>query len=434
MPREPRLLAPKQLEYDEPKALPSPDMVRQHQPLSNRWKWAAIIGGALLVILAVWGIASRIIGEHNLQKETDDQAIPTVNVVQAKKSPDSEELVLPGNVQANYEAPIFARTSGYLKQWYTDIGTPVKAGQLLADIDTPEVDDQLRQADADLATAQANSVLADSTAKRWKALLATDSVSKQETDEKVGDALAKTAMVASAKANVARLQQLEGFKHVVAPFDGVVTARETDIGALINAGSGQGPELFRVADKSKLRIYIQVPQNYASIFVQGTVVQLVFAEHPGRTFNAKMARTAQALDPAARTLLVQLEADNANGELLPGGLTEVHLKSLAGNPSVRLPASALLFRAEGLRVATVESNGHAKLHPISIGRDFGKEVEILTGIEAGQTIILNPPDSLIDDEPVRVAKQDDQNGGKPTDKQSGGSDAGGQRSTGGEQK
>ncbi len=421
---------PKRLEYSEPKALPSPQMVAASEPLSKRWKWAAIIGGALLVTLAAWGIISRTVEEHRLQKETDDEAVPTVNIVQAKKSPDSEDLVLPGNVQANYEAAVYARTSGYIKQWYTDIGTPVKAGQLMADIDTPEVDDQLRQAEADLGTAQANSALADSTARRWKALLATDSVSKQETDEKVGDAQAKTAMVASAKANLARLQQLEGFKHVVAPFDGVVTARETDIGALINAGSGQGPELFRVADKSKLRIYIQVPQNYASVFVQGTVVQLVFAEHPGRTFDARMARTAQALDPASRTLLVQLETDNAKGDLLPGGLTEVHLKSLAGNPSVRLPASALMFRAEGLRVATFD-NGHAKLHPISIGRDFGKEVEILTGIDAGQNVILDPPDSLVDDEEVRVAKTDDQDGGKPTDKQNGGADVGGQRSTGG---
>jgi RND family efflux transporter MFP subunit len=227
------------------------------------------------------------------------------------------------------------------------------------------------------------------------------------------------------------LQQLEEFKHVVAPFDGVVTARETDIGALINAGSGQGPELFRVADKTKLRIYIQVPQNYASVFTSGGTVQLVFAEHPGKTFEARMARTAQALDPASRTLLVQLEADNSKGELLPGGLTEVHIKTPAGNPSVRLPASALLFRAEGLRVATIDDKGHAKLHPISIGRDFGKEVEVLTGIEAGQTVILDPPDSIIDDEQVRIAKNDDQNGGKPTDKQNGGTDAGGQRSTGG---
>jgi RND family efflux transporter MFP subunit len=365
---------------------------------------AGIVLIVALIVLAIWGISSRSVAEHRLQTETDQQAIPIVNVVQAKQSPDSQELVLPGNVQANYEAAVYARTSGYVKQWYTDIGTLVKAGQLLADIDTPEIDDQLRQAEADLNTALANSALADSTARRWKMLLKTDSVSKQETDEKIGDAAAKAAMVASAKANVARLRQLENFKHVVAPFDGVVTARETDIGALINAGSGVGPELFRVADKAKLRIYIQVPQTYASVVVPGMVVDLAFAEHPGRTFKAKMVRTAQALDPAARTLLVELEADNAAGELLPGGLTEVHLRAPIGNPSVRLPASALLFRAEGLRVATLESNGHTVLHAVTMGRDFGKEVEILTGIQAGQSVILDPPDSLVSDEPVRVAE------------------------------
>jgi RND family efflux transporter MFP subunit len=383
----------------------------QSQPpaLSRSWKLGGICFAALLVILAVWGIFSRIHAESALQKETDDQAIPTVNVIAAKASPASEELVLPGNVQANFDTGVYARTSGYIKRWYTDIGTPVKAGQLLADIDTPEVDDQLHQAEADLATAQANSLLADSTAKRWKALLVTDSVSKQEAEEKIGDAAAKAAMVASAKANVSRLRQLETFKHVVAPFDGVVTARETDVGALINAGSGVGPELFRVADKTKLRVYIQVPQTYAPVVAPGVLVQLAFAEHPGQVFEARAVRTAGALDPTARTLLVELEADNAKGELLPGGLTEVHIKLPATSPSVRLPASALLFRAEGLRVATLESNGHAMLHSVTIGRDFGKEVEILTGVEAGQSVILNPPDSLVSDEPVRVAQDKPEN-------------------------
>jgi RND family efflux transporter MFP subunit len=423
MPKE--QMQPKQLEYSEPLALPprktdgGKKTDKRTGPMSPRLKWAAIIGVGLLLLLAIWGIASRILDEHKLQKETDEQAIPIVSVIPAKKSPDSEELVLPGNVQANYEAAVYARTSGYVKKWYTDIGTPVKGGQLLADIDTPEIDDQLRQAEADLNTAQANSALADSTATRWKALLATDSVSKQETDEKVGDALAKAAMVASAKANLGRQQQLEGFKHVVAPFDGVVTQRETDIGALINAGSGQGPELFRVADKSKLRVYIQVPQTYASVVTPGMVVQLVFAEHPGQTFPAKMARTAQALDPTARTLLVELEVDNATGELLPGGLTEVHLKAPAGSPSVRLPAGALLFRAEGLQVATVDNN-KATLHAVTIGRDFGKDVEILTGIEAGQNVIVNPPDSLASDEQVRVAQPDNNDKQKPPENNGGG--------------
>ncbi len=391
-----------------------PPQPNQSQPpaLSRSWRLGGLCFAALLVILALWGIFSRIHAESALQKETDDQAIPTVNVIAAKASPTSEELVLPGNVQANFDTGVYARTSGYLKRWYTDIGTPVKAGQLLADIDTPEVDDQLHQAEADLATAQANSLLADSTAKRWKALLVTDSVSKQEAEEKIGDAAAKAAMVASAKANVSRLRQLETFKHVVAPFDGVVTARETDIGALINAGSGVGPELFRVADKTKLRVYIQVPQTYAPVVAPGVLVQLAFAEHPGQVFEARAVRTAEALDPTARTLLVELEADNAKGELLPGGLTEVHIKLPATSPSVRLPASALLFRAEGLRVATLESNGHAVLHPVTMGRDFGKEVEILNGIEAGQSVILNPPDSLVSDEPVRVAEDKPANGKK----------------------
>ncbi len=391
-----------------------PPQPNQSQPpaLSRSWRLGGLCFAALLVILALWGIFSRIHAESALQKETDDQAIPTVNVIAAKASPTSEELVLPGNVQANFDTGVYARTSGYLKRWYTDIGTPVKAGQLLADIDTPEVDDQLRQAEADLATAQANNLLADSTAKRWKALLVTDSVSKQEAEEKIGDAAAKAAMVASAKANVSRLRQLETFKHVVAPFDGVVTARETDIGALINAGSGVGPELFRVADKTKLRVYIQVPQTYAPVVAPGVLVQLAFAEHPGQVFEARAVRTAEALDPTARTLLVELEADNAKGELLPGGLTEVHIKLPATSPSVRLPASALLFRAEGLRVATLESNGHAVLHPVTMGRDFGKEVEILNGIEAGQSVILNPPDSLVSDEPVRVAEDKTANGKK----------------------
>jgi RND family efflux transporter MFP subunit len=389
-------------EENKPQDQPKPAAA----PTSGRWRLIAVAAAIAVLVIVGWGIFSRIKAEDRLQKETDDQAIPTVTVVEAKASPASEELVLPGNVQANFDTAVYARTSGYLKRWYTDIGTPVKAGQLLADIDTPEIDDELRQAEADLKTALANSALAQSTAKRWKALLVTDSVSKQETDEKIGDAEAKAAMVASARANVARLQQLETFKHVVAPFDGVVTARETDIGALINAGSGVGPELFRVADKTRLRIYIQVPETYASLTAPGLVVDLAFAEHPGRTFEAKMVRTAQALDPAARTLLVELEADNQSGELLPGGFTEVHVKMPAANPSVRLPASTLLFRAEGLRVATLESNGHAMLHPITIGRDFGTEVEILTGIRPGQSVILNPPDSLISDEPVRLAKND----------------------------
>jgi RND family efflux transporter MFP subunit len=394
------------------KRLPKPE-----PHFGGGWRWAAIIGGTLLLILVVWGIVSRILDQHRLQKATDDQAVPVVALVDAKSSPAEEELVLPGNVQANYDTAVYARVSGYVKQWYTDIGTPVKAGQLLADIDTPEVDDQLRQAEADFNTAVANGNLAQSTANRWKFLLKSDSVSKQETEEKTGDAEAKTAMVASAKANLQRLQKLEGFKHVLAPFDGVVTARETDIGALINAGSGVGPELFRVADRAKLRIYVQVPQTYAGVVKPDMTVALTFTEYPGKTFQAKMTRSSTALDPQARTLLVELQTDNADGQLFPGGLTQVHMKIPAGQASVRVPASALMFRAEGLVVATMETNGHAALHSVTLGRDFGKEVEVTTGIDAGQKIIMNPPDSLMADEPVRIAKQQNDQSGPQGGKQ-----------------
>jgi RND family efflux transporter MFP subunit len=405
----------------EIKRIAAPEPMKRLSPpkpkFGGGWKWAAIIGGVLLLILVIWGIVSRILEQHRLQTATDDQAVPVVALVDAKSSPAEEELVLPGNVQANFDTAVYARVSGYVKQWYTDIGTPVKAGQLLADIDTPEVDDQLRQAEADFNTAVANGNLAQSTANRWKFLLKSDSVSKQETEEKTGDAEAKTAMVASAKANLQRLQKLEGFKHVLAPFDGVVTARETDIGALINAGSGVGPELFRVADRAKLRIYIQVPQTYAGVVKPDMTVALTFAEYPGKTFQAKMTRSSTALDPQARTLLVELQTDNADGQLFPGGLTQVHMKIPAGQASVRVPASALMFRAEGLVVATMESNGHAALHPVTLGRDFGKEVEITTGIDAGQKVITNPPDSLMANEPVRIAKQQNDQGGPQGGKQ-----------------
>ena len=383
-----------------------------HRPRYLWWVVGIIL--IVLLIVAVWGIISRLDNEKKLAEQTNAEAVPSVTVADAKTGPDQEDLVLPGNVQALIDTPVYARTSGYIKQWYTDIGTPVKAGQLLADIETPEVDDQLRQARADLKTAIANNDLAQITAKRWLALLKTDSVSRQETDEKVGDAEAKAAQVASSQANVARLTELENYKHVIAPYNGVVTARETDVGNLINAGSGQGPELFRIADKTKLRIYIQVPQTYAQVTTPGQEVQMSFAEHPGQKFVAKVVRTSESLDPSARTLLVELQADNANGTLLPGGFTEVHLTTPAMNQTVRIPASALLFRAEGLRVATYEQDGHAKLHQVKPGRDFGTELEILDGIKAGEKVITDPPDSIEDGDQVALAppKQKNQGGGQ----------------------
>ncbi|MGV2293228.1 efflux RND transporter periplasmic adaptor subunit [Trinickia sp. YCB016] len=364
--------------------------------------------GALLVIGTIaWGIWSRDSAEAALVKVTADEALPTVSVITAAAGPADEALVLPGTVQAESETPIYARTSGYVKRWYTDIGTRVKAGTLLAEIDSPEVEQQLRQAKADLATANANNLVAQQTAKRVHALLPTQSVSAEQDDQATSDATAKAALVAAAEANVERLTQLVGFERVVAPYDGVVTARETDVGNLINAGSGSGPELFRVADTSKLRIYVQVPQSYAALVKPGVTATLQFPEYPGRTFPANFTRSADAINPGARTLLVELEADNAGGELFPGGYTEVHFKVPVAQRGVNIPANALLFRAEGVRVASLASSGLVTLHTVTLGRDFGPIVEVTTGVAPGEKIILNPPASLADGE--RVREQSDRN-------------------------
>ncbi|WP_207004809.1 efflux RND transporter periplasmic adaptor subunit [Trinickia mobilis] len=364
--------------------------------------------GAVLVIGAVaWGIWSRGSAEAALVKVTNDEAMPTVSVIPAAAGPADEALVLPGTVQAEYETPIYARTSGYVKHWYTDIGTRVKAGTLLAEIDSPEVDQQLRQAKADLATAKANNLIAQETAKRVHALLPTQSVSAEQDDQATSDAAAKAALVAAAEANVERLTQLVGFERVAAPYDGVVTARETDVGDLINAGSGSGPELFRVADTSKLRIYVQVPQSYAALVKPGVTAALQFPEYPGRTFPANFTRSADAINPSARTLLVELETDNASGELFPGGYTDVHFEVPVAQRGVNIPANALLFRAEGVRVASVASSGLVALHTVTLGRDFGPTVEVTTGVAPGEKIILNPPASLADGERVRVQSDRD---------------------------
>jgi RND family efflux transporter MFP subunit len=368
--------------------------------------WRSTAAFLLLVVLLIAGsgIGWRIYAAEELSKKTNDNATASVVVMKAPSGPSSEEIVLPGNVQAWHDASIFARTSGYLKDWKTDIGAHVKAGDVLADIDTPEVDAQLHQAQADLATAEANNALAQVTAKRWQFLLKTNSVSKQETDEKVSAASAQAATVASARANVDRLQQMEIFKQVVAPFDGVITARNTDIGALINAGSTASPsqELFHIVERDKLRIYVQVPEIYTTNITPDITADLVFAEHPGEKFEAHLLDTAKALDATSRTLLAEFSYDNSKGVLLPGGYAEVHLKLPAQAGSVRLPVSALIFRANGLQVATVDSEGHAILKTVKMGRDFGNTVEIVSGITAGETIVTSPPDSLVTGEAVHV--------------------------------
>lgn len=365
----------------------------------------ALILLAVALILAVWGEFSRVRARSTLGRETAEAAILTVITVSPTLTPLGEELVLPGTVQAFAEAPIYARTSGYLKDWRTDIGTLVTKGELLAEIDAPEIDQQYTQAQADLATARANEALSMSTNERWKGLLATESVSKQDAEEKAGDAAAKKAAADSAAANLARLRDLQSFKRVVAPFSGVITARNTDVGALINAGQSSGAELFRIADTHELRIYVQVPEIYAAAAGPGLEAELHFAERPRQVFAARVVRTANALDPTSRTLQVELELDNAKREVLPGAYAEVHFKLPASAESLRLPANTVLFRAAGLQVATVDAQKRVKLKSIVQGRDFGNSIEILSGLDADESVILNPPDSLTDGAPVRIASK-----------------------------
>lgn len=357
-----------------------------------------------VTVIVIVGIGLHLRSSWALNQEATEDAVPTVAVVKVAAGPATEELVLPGNVKAWHESPIYARTSGYLKNWKTDIGTKVRAGELLAQIETPEVDAQLRQIEADLKTVEATSALAATTAERWKELLKTDSVSKQEFDEKTADAAAKNAALASARANRDRLRQLVSFKRVVAPFSGIITARNTDDGALINAGSaGVGQELFRIADTKKLRIYVQVPQNYTAAISPKLTAELNFAEHPGKTFQAKLFKTADAIDPTSRTLLAQFVTDNQNAELMPGGYTEVHIKLASTASTVRLPVNTLIFQAAGLQVATVDKDNHIMLKPVVMGRDFGNEVEIKSGLEVDETVIINPSDSISNGQQVRIS-------------------------------
>jgi RND family efflux transporter MFP subunit len=363
----------------------------------------AIIAGVIALLLAIWGVVERVRARSALAKETASEALPIVITTNPMRSPASEELVLPGSVQAFIEAPIYARTSGYLKRWYTDIGSRVKQGQLLAEIDTPEVDQQLGQARADQGTAQANYELAKTTNDRWQTLLTTHSVSQQDADSKAGDAAAKKAAEQSAAANVARLNDLESFKRVVAPFDGVITQRNTDIGALISAGDNAGAALFREADTRRLRVYVSVPEPYATATAVGVTAELRFTEHPTRGFPATVVRTAEALDPNLRTLQVELQVDNSDGSLFPGAYAEVHFKIPGTIENLRLPTNALLFRSAGLQVAIVDANGHVHLKSVAPGRDFGSSIEIVSGVAPQDRVVLNPADSLTEGETVRVA-------------------------------
>jgi RND family efflux transporter MFP subunit len=364
----------------------------------------------VLLVVAVVALAWNLFSAHRaaarLKQDTEAQAVVSVATTKPRPLSAASDLVLPGNVQANYDAPIYARTNGYLKRWLVDIGAQVKAGQVLGEIESPEVDQQLRQAQADVATAEANQKIAGVTAERWRNLRATDSVSKQEADEKLSLAASTDAQVQAAKANVQRLRELSGFERIVAPFDGVVTARNTDVGQLINAGSGSGPELFRIADTKRLRLYVRVPQTYAAEMRPGVMATLAFPDRPGKQYVARLESTSSALDAASRTLLAQLIVDNKNNELLPGAYVEVHfnLPAAAGAKTFKLPANVLLFRGDGMRVATVDAKGQVVMKAVTIGRDYGSDIEVVQGLEPEDNVVLSPPDSLTDGAVVRVVK------------------------------
>lgn len=378
--------------------------VERKPVLGMRFLLGVAVVFVLLGVLIFSGITNRVAAAKALRRETSEAAIPTVAVFHPKAGASAEEIALPGNVQAFTDAPIYARTNGYLKKWYVDIGTHVTAGQLLAEIDAPEVDHELQQARADLGTAQANLKLAESTAARWQFLLKSDSVSKQETDEKIGDLNAKKAMVESALSNVKRLEDLQSYERVYAPFAGVITARNTDLGALINSGANTpGKELFHLASLNRLRVFVSVPEVYQRGAVPGTRATLTADAFPNRTFTGTLARNANAIDQASRTLLIEVDVVNPTGELLPGAYVQVHLKlPQRGGSAITVPANALLFRSEGLRVAVVR-NGQAQLVPITVGRDYGDTLEILSGLRVSDDVIINPPDSLTSGTPVRIA-------------------------------
>ncbi len=366
-------------------------------------------------IIAITGILSRRHQRTALADETTALAAPDVLLTPAKTGAPSAGIVLPGNIYPYADAPIYARTNGYLTRWYFDIGAHVRKGQLLAVISTPEVDQQLLQAKADLATAQANAGLAKDTAKRYQDLLAADAVTRQETENFSTQALSSNTAVRSQQANVQRLEQLKGFQQIYAPFNGVVTSRSIDTGQLIDQGVGK--ELFHMASTDALRVYVNVPQIYSRDALPGAKAQLTFAEYPGRSFEGTLVRTSKSIDLSSRTLLVEVDVDNRLGEITPGAYTEVHMKVHQPVATVTIPVSALLFRKEGLRVATVEHTADgdvARLIPIVLGHDDGDTVQVVSGLDPRMRIIADPPDSVIDGEKVHVLEHPSQNGARKT--------------------
>lgn len=382
-----------------------PGVPGQGPPSGGRNKVIVVLAVLLVAATAAiyWGISTRVHASAEVKRDTQELAIPSVSVTLPKRSAPQQEIILPGNIQAFIDAPIYARTNGYLKRWYVDIGGRVKKDQLLAEIETPELDQQLQAAKADVATAKANYDLAQTTAERYQALLKSDSVAKQDVDNAVGNLQSRQAMLDSADDNVKRLEQLQSFEKVYAPFDGVVTARNTDIGQLIGSGVGPGAkELFHMAAINILRVYVNVPQVDSPAAVPGVQAYLTLPQFPGRKFPGRLVRNAEAIEQSSRTLLTEVDVDNPSGQLLPGAYAEVHLKLPAPATTVVVPVTSLIFRTEGLRVAVVR-NRHAAMLPVTLGRDFGTEVEVLSGLNGNEKVVTNPPDSLVDGQEVRVA-------------------------------
>ena len=368
----------------------------------------------MLVILGGVTLFERRAQYQALANETESLAIPTVAVIHPAAEASQEDLVLPGTLQAYVESPIYARTNGYLQKWYHDIGSRVQKGNLLADIDTPEVDQQLSQARADLSTAKANAHLSEITATRYAELIKTDGVSKQEVDNAVGDLEAKKATVESSEANVRRLAELESFKHIYAPFSGYITKRNVDTGTLINAGNGgSSQQLFVLSQIDPIRVYLSVPETYAPSIHAGLGSFLELTQYPGQKFEGKVVRTAESIDTATRTLLTEVDVPNHNGALLPGGYAQVHLQVKVSATRLSVPVNALLFRSEGLRAVVVDANHKVHLRALAIGRDYGTSLEVLQGLAESDWIVLNPADSLDEGEEVRVAVSPGVAPGKP---------------------
>src|ERR1700728_856268 len=359
--------------------------------VSRRGLYVAAVSAAIIgVVIVVVGITTRKVADAKLQEWTEDQAVPVVAVAPPETRGKTTTFSLPGRLEAYLQAQMYARVSGYVKSWEADIGTPVRAGQLLAEIDAPDLDQQIMQADANLASAKANSVLSDATLKRGQSLITSYAISQQDLDQRAADASNKQGLVRAAQANYDRLRVLEQYKRIVAPFDGLVTARTTDVGALINAGSGGGPPMFVVSETSKLRVYVNVPQNYVPNLPVGTRAQISVPEYPGRSFPATVEASAQAVDVASGTTRMQLVVDNARGELMTGDFTTVNFDLAHPEIAINVPASALIFNRGGLQVAIVDNDGRIVLKPVTISRDLGSEVELAYGAAVDDPGAINP--------------------------------------------